>query len=134
MAEAAVVLPILVLLLAGLVTGGLMVYSYQQTANLAREGARWASVHGGQYAFENKTSAATAADVYNKAILPMAAGMDTTKLTYTVTWSNSGKWPVTVDPTSNPPGQAVAATVTVTVNYAWGGFTLTSTSVMPLMY
>jgi Flp pilus assembly protein TadG len=134
MVETAFVLPVVILMLFSLIFGGLMVFSYQQMANMAREGARWASVHGAQHAADNKTTAPTEADVYSNAILPRAVGLDTSKLTYSVTWSNSGKWAVYADPKSNPPGQPVGTTVTVTVSYDWYGFTLSSTSVMPMTY
>src|SRR5262245_41916061 len=117
-----------------LIFGGLMVFSYQQMANMAREGARWASVHGAQYAADNKKSVPTEADVYTNAILPRAVGLDPTKLKHKVTWSNSGHWAVYADPTSNPPGQPVGTTVTVTVSYDWYGITVSSTSVMPMAY
>jgi hypothetical protein len=51
--EAAVVLPLALFLLFGLVVGGFGIYRYNQIAHLARETARFASVHGGQYAKQN---------------------------------------------------------------------------------
>ncbi len=38
------------------------IYRYQQVASLAREGARYASVHGSQYAADTGNAAATASD------------------------------------------------------------------------
>lgn len=133
--ESAFVLPVVILMILSLVFGGLMVFCYQDMANLAREGARWASVHGAQWAAaENDGKATTAADVYTNAIEPRTSGLDLTKLSYTVEWSNPGQWAVIADPNSNPPGQPLGTTVTVTVNYDWYGMKLSSTSVMPMAY
>ena len=137
--ESAFVLPILILLILGIVIVGLGVFRYQQMATLAREGARWASVHGAQYQSETGKPAATASDVYNTAILPMATGLDVSKLSYSVSWPN-GNLASYEDPNSNPPGQPLGASVVVTVRYNWipeayfGGVTLTSTSTMPMQY
>ena len=54
--EAAVVYPITILLLLGTVVLGLGVFRYQQIQSLAREGARYASVHGPQYAADSGSS------------------------------------------------------------------------------
>ncbi len=137
--EMALVLPILILLMIGLLVFGLGVFRYQQVAAVAREGARYASVHGAQYQSETGKTAATPQDVYNQAILPMAAGLDPAALSYSVTW-NKSNWPVYADPNSVPPGQPVGNTVIVTVNYLWipeaffGGITLTSRAEMPMSY
>ena len=48
--EAAIVYSVLFQLLIGMIVGGLGVFRYQQVASLAREGARYASVRGTQYA------------------------------------------------------------------------------------
>src|SRR5262249_26080644 len=137
--EHALILPTLLTLFLGMVVIGLGVFRYQQMVTLAREGARYASVHGAQYAAETGNPAATPADVYNQAILPMAVGLDVGSLSYSVTWPN-GNAPVYADPNSTPPFQPVGATVVVTVTYIWvpealfGGATLSSTSVMPMQY
>jgi hypothetical protein len=51
--EAAIVLPVAFFLLLGLVIGGLGVFRYCEVAHIARETARFASVHGNQYAKNN---------------------------------------------------------------------------------
>jgi Flp pilus assembly protein TadG len=116
-AEFAIVLPVINLLIVGTVVAALGMYRYSAVAELAREGSRWASVHGTQYAQDTGKTAATKTDVYNNAIAPLTVGFDTSKLTYDVTWN-----------TSNSPyhtkvvnGQvtAVTNTVTVTVSYTW---------------
>jgi Flp pilus assembly protein TadG len=136
--EAALVYPILGLFLIGTVTMGLGIFSFQQIASLSREGARWASVHGALYAQATGNAMATPAEVYNTAILPLAAGLDTTKLSYTVTWANANQMPTNTDPQTMA---TVTNTVTVTVTYQWypaaylgGPVTLTSTAVMPMSF
>jgi len=135
--ESAFVLSVLFFLLLSVVVGGYGVLRYQQLAMLAREGARYASVHGGLYAQETGNPAATAADVYNNAILPYAVNLDTAQLSYSVSWD-----------TDNMPNHAssdyekpVTNTVTVKVYYKWfpewyliGPVTLTSTSTMTMSY
>ena len=71
--EFAISCPIAFFVIFAIVVGGLGVFRYQQVASAAREGrARWASVHGGDYAKDTGKPAATPADIYNNAILPAA--------------------------------------------------------------
>ena len=136
-AESVVVLPTLIFLILATVVGGYGIFRYQQIAMLAREGARYASVHGGQYQQETGNAAATPQDVYNNAIVPFATSLDLTQLTYSVTW-NTSNMPYSVsNDYENPTGN----TVTVTVNYKWfpevylvGPITLSSTSTVPMSY
>jgi Flp pilus assembly protein TadG len=135
--EFAIICPIVFFLIFSIIIGGLGVFRYQQTAALAREGARWASVHGGQFAEETRQLAATPADVYTNAIAPYAVGLNPAQLTYTVTW-NRTNMPLRVDESAQNP---VGNTVTVTVSYRWipelylaGPFTLTSTSTAQMLY
>lgn len=135
--EGVLVLPILVFLLIATVVGGYGIFRYQQIAMLAREGARYASVHGGQYQQETGNAAATQQDVYNNAIVPLATCLDLSQLSCTVSWNaNNMPYSMSTDyekPTNN--------TVTVTVNYNWfpeayliGPIVLSSTSTMPMSY
>jgi Flp pilus assembly protein TadG len=135
--ESIVVLPVLCCLIFGTAVGGYGVFRYQQIAMLAREGARYASVHGGQYQQETGNNAATAQDVYNNAILPYATNLDLSQLTYSVTW-NTNNMPYHISKDYDKP---VANTVTVMANYNWfpegyfgGPFVLTSTSTLPMSY
>jgi Flp pilus assembly protein TadG len=138
MVEFAIVGSATVLILFGLLIGGLGVFRYQQVARLARDGSRWASVHGTQYAQDTKNPAATPQDVYNQVIAPEATTLDLAQLTYSVTWnqSNSPYYMGVV----NGQQAKIANTVTVTVTYNWmpeaflGGITLTSTSVSVMSY
>lgn len=129
MVEAAFVYPLTMLLLIGTLVLGIAVFRYQQVQALAREGARYASVHGPTYAAEENSSYATNSTVFSY-IEPLAVGMQTSDLQCTVTWSPN-------PPTENPP-----STVTVEVTYAWtpeAFFTktavnLTASSTMPVTY
>jgi Flp pilus assembly protein TadG len=125
--EAAVVYPVTFLLLLGTVVLGLGVFRYQQIQSLAREGARYASVHGPQYAADSGNAYATNSTVLTY-VETLAVGLDDTKLSCTVTWSPS------------PPTATTPSTVTVQLSYNWvpegyfQSFTMTASSVMPVTY
>src|SRR5262245_32113567 len=84
--ESAVVYPLLFLLLFGVIVGGLGVFRYQQVACQAREAARYACVHGADWQRETKQACPTAAQIREDVVLPLAAGMDPSKLTVKVEW------------------------------------------------
>ncbi len=124
--EGAFVYPILSFFLLALAVGGLGMFRYQEVAWLAREGARYASVHGAKYHQVIGKPVATPSDVYDNAILPKIVGLDPGQLAYQVTWKPD-----------NQPGSSV----TVTLTYHWvpeallgGSITLTSTSVVQMSY
>jgi Flp pilus assembly protein TadG len=125
--EAAVVFPVTILLLLGTVVLGLGVFRFQQLQCLAREGARYASVHGPQYAADSGNAYATNQTVLTY-IETLAAGLETNQLSCAVTWS----------PT--PPTTTTPSTVSVQLTYYWvpeGYFqplTFSATSVMPVTY
>ena len=102
--ECAIAYGITALLVFGTIIGGLGVFRYQEVAALAREGARYASVHGAQYQQSTGKPAATASSVYQNAILPKAVALDPNRITYSVNWN---------------PDNHQGSTVTVTVNYQW---------------
>lgn len=152
--EFAIIASIVVLLLLGLIIGGFGVYRYQEMAHLAREAARYAATHGGDYAAAGQASrtgvpaVASSSDLIGY-VRAKAVGLDPDKLTVTVTWSapssvkpaNTPSY-VDTDPTLVPPGQKVIRNyVSVTVSYQWqpelflfSPITLTSTSTMPMSY
>jgi len=137
--EMAVILPVVFLLIFGLIVGGIGIFHYQEVARLAREGARWAAVHGTDYAREFNTTAATAQDVYDNAIKPNLVTLDTSKITYSVTWNKTNS-PWSLSPTDNFE-KPVGNTVSVTVTYQWfpewgmiGPINLSSTSTVPMCY
>jgi Flp pilus assembly protein TadG len=134
--ETSIVLLLTLLLVLGGIIFGLGVFRFQQVASLARDAARYASVRGGLYQKETGQTAATPQTVYNNVIAAEAV-LDTSKLTYSVTWDDPSKRPVYFDFTNQV---WKGNTVTVTVTYQWvpeaffGGITLSSTSVMPVTY
>lgn len=129
MVEAALVYPLTILLLTGTLILGLGVYRYQQLMSLAREGARYASVHGPGYAAAQGTSYASNQTVLS-AIEPLAtaSGLQTSDMSCTVTWN------------PNPPTTTTPAIVTVELTYNWvpeGYFqsvSWTVSSSMPVTY
>jgi hypothetical protein len=134
--ESALTFAAVMLLTFGVIIVALGVCAYQQVAGLAREGARWAVVHGAQYQQETGNPMATPQTVYTTAIKPRAVGLDTSQLSSTVTWLN----PSEVATYDDGNGNVVQNQVTVTVTYRWvpqaylAPVTLTSTSVMPVQY
>jgi Flp pilus assembly protein TadG len=118
MVESALVYPILFLVVLGTVIVVMGVFRYMEVAALAREGCRWASVHGSQYAKDTgKPAATTSADVYNNVIALQAVGMDPSKLTCTVTWNpNPNDYHAILLENDAFP---VLNTVRVTVTYQW---------------
>jgi hypothetical protein len=137
--EAAFVYPVLFTLILSLLVGAGGIFRYSQLASLAREGARYASVHGTQYAEEMGVTAPTPDQIFNNVIAPMAAGFDTTAMGHSITYNTSNSPYYTVLDSNNNV-VPVQNTVTVTLTYLWlpewflGGITLTSTSVMPMSY
>jgi Flp pilus assembly protein TadG len=122
--EAAIVLPIVIFMLLAIVLGASLVFTQQEVATLAREGTRYASVRGTDYALFTGNSPATADDVYNNGILPRMMTLDQSRVSYSVSWD-----------TDNRPGN----TVIVTLNYTWsapilGDVSLSSTSKATVAY
>jgi hypothetical protein len=136
--ECAVVYPSVMLFVLGLLVGAAGILRFQEVASLARRGARYAVVHGTQYAKDTGNPAATPADIFNNAIAPNAVGLNPANLSYSVSYQSSNS-PYS---TSIVGGDVVAIgnTVSVTVTFQWipeaflGGITLQSTSVMPMAY
>jgi Flp pilus assembly protein TadG len=137
--ECAFVYPVFFLLVLGLLVGAAGIFRYSQLASLTRETARYASVHGGQYAQEMKVTAPAPADIYNNVVLAREVGLDTSRLNYSITYNSSNMpYHTTLDANNNV--IPIQNTVTVTLTYQWvpeaflGGVTLSSTSVMPMSY
>lgn len=146
--ETALVLPVMLFLLLMLIIGGIGVFRYQQVACLAREGARWGSVRGSAWALDMDAAAATQDDILRKAVLPMAVGMDTSKITMTAelvdgetgavtAWDGSRKSVQTLAKTTN---LGVTNRIRVTVNYQWvpgvlipGTINMSSVSEVPML-
>lgn len=113
--ESAFAYSIMFMLLIGLLVGGMGVFRFQEVAALAREGARYASVHGKQYQQETGKAAATEDDIFKTVIYPKAVGLDRSRLKSTVTWKSSNR-PLTV---TTDVARPVGNTVTVRVTYQW---------------
>jgi Flp pilus assembly protein TadG len=136
--ECAVIYPAVLLLLLGILVGGWGVFRYQELSSLARRAARYAAVHGAQWAKDTNNTPLTAKDIYDKAIAPYAVGLDSTRVTYSVTY-NTDSYPSHV---AIVKGNviSIANTVTVTLNYRWlpeaflSETKLSSTSVVPMSY
>ncbi len=99
--ELAIVLPTTLLLIIGLCVAELAAFRYHQVAALAHESARWASVHGKEYATQSDGNLANSEDIFTHVIKPKAAGLDLSKLTYQVQWNTEKNL------------------VTVTLQYTW---------------
>lgn len=123
--ESALVYPLLFTLLFGLIVGGLGIFRYQQVALLAREASRYARVHGSSWAKETKQTAPTTQQILQQVVLPLASGVDTSKLTIQIQWidekGNVQDW----DASSKAPtgvtktGSGVTNHVRVTLTYQW---------------
>jgi len=136
--EFAVIGPVVMLVLLGMVVGGMGIFRYQQLAHLAREASRWASVRGADYAKATGNPAATAADVYNTVIQPNAGAMNLSRLSYSVAWNTDNRpYRTTI---ANNKVVRVNNTVTVSITYYWipeyylGGVTLGASSCTPMAY
>ncbi len=147
--EGAVVYSALFMLILGLIVGGVGVFRYQQVACLAREAARYAAVHGSMWQSESgATAACQSADILQNAVVPFAAGMNTSALSLKVQWvdqtsGTANDWDSSSHSPSatGPTGDSVTNRVRVTVSYQWspqfvlaGPLTLTSTSEIPMSY
>ena|ERR1051326_7443386 len=114
--ESAISLLLVIVLVFAIIEGGLMVWTYNSVAFLAREGTRYAAVRGA-----NSSSPATTSTISTH-VQDMAVGLDTTKMTVTTTWIPD-----------NTPGNYVKVVVNyqyspVTTLFITGTLALTSTS------
>jgi Flp pilus assembly protein TadG len=137
--EAAIVYPIVLLLMMGVIVGGFGIFRYQQLACLARDAARYAIVHGSKYAKDAGVTAPAPADIYNTVVLPNLDGLDPSLMSYSITYNTTNYQYHAIIVNGNI--QAVANTVDVTLTYQWfpecwlvGPFTMSSTSEMKMEY
>src|SRR6266516_366425 len=107
--ETAIVLPVMVFLLLMLIIGGM------------------GAVRGSNWELDTDKTAPTQQEILQNAVLPLAVGMDTSKITIqaelidgetgTVTpWDSSRKNPITLAKTSN---LGVTNRLRITINYEW---------------
>src|SRR5262245_31584464 len=145
--EAAIVYPVFLLLMLGIVVGGMGVFRYQQVSCQAREAARWASVRGGDYQKETDLASPSQDDILTQAVLPMAAGMDPSAITIQVQWVDQATGQAYDWDSATKYVRSVTAsnsyitnTVRVTITYQWspnlifGTLTLKSTCEVPMTF
>ena len=120
--ECAVVYPLTMMLLLGTIIMGLGIFRYEQLQSLAREGARYASVHGPAYAASTGNAQASTSTVltYLDGLAVGINGFECTSVSYSAT--------------------SLPCTVSVTLSYTWNpesyfsSMTWTPTSTMAVTY
>jgi Flp pilus assembly protein TadG len=146
--ESAVVYPVMIVLLLGLVICGVAVFRYQQVACQAREVARWASVRGADFQRDTGSESPTQNQILQGVLLPLAAGMATESLSLQVQWIDQATgtaydWDSATKEVKSvtASGEYVTNTIRVTVSYQWspnllgmGPFYLSSTSEIPMVF
>jgi Flp pilus assembly protein TadG len=135
--ESAFIFPVLAFFILAIIIGATGIFRFQEVNYAAHEGARYASVHGTEWASEQKTTAATPQDVYNNGVKPRFMTVDPANVTYSVTYNQTNS-PTSVGASYEKPS---VNTVTVTVAYTWmpemylvGPITLTGTSTLPMTH
>jgi Flp pilus assembly protein TadG len=120
--ECAAVYPVAILLVVGTIVVGVGIFRYQELQSLAREGARYASVHGPTYASESGQPMASTSTVLTQVegLAVGMSGLECTAVNYSAT--------------------TMPCTVSVTLAYTWtpgslfSPMTWTVTSTMPVTY
>jgi hypothetical protein len=131
------------MLLLGLFIGGMGVFRYQEVSHLAREGARYASTHGGMYqqaGLPTSTGVPAISSLNDSNLTTVlqarSVSLNPNYLTVNVDWyldgtspperpsdissSTPNNYPYCVDPNADPPGSVVYQNnVKVTVTYQW---------------
>jgi len=142
--EFAIIGPIVFLLLIGFAVLGMGVFKYQEVAYLARQGVRYASIHGAQYHVDNQLppgdQASWTSEIRNQGVLPCVVGLEASRITVTANWS-TGNNRANAGNSSTGFQTTINNAVTVTVSYSWlpeaylaGPITLSSTSTVPMSY
>jgi Flp pilus assembly protein TadG len=101
--ECAIVFPVTIFLMLGMLVLGLGSFRNQQLQALAREGARYASVHGPNYvlaASGNQLASPSTVQAYVRGLAVDLSGVQCTTVTYSST-------------------SALPSTVSVTLTYTW---------------
>ena len=102
--ETAIVLPLVVLFLFGLLVFQMATFRRNQIAWLSQESSRYASVHGPEFSKQFGRPIATVDEVRQNVIRPNAYGLDLKSLTLTLDWQDDFRIAV------------------VTIEYPWGSF------------
>ncbi|HEV3118636.1 MAG TPA: hypothetical protein VGY58_16415 [Gemmataceae bacterium] len=146
--EGAFIYPLMIFLLLALVIGGVGILRYQQVAAEAAEAARYACVHGRDFAAATDSRSPTASQIVEQTVLPVAVGMDPAELSVQVQWLDASSGTMldwdqcTKDVYSTTPsGEYVSNRVRVTVRYRWtpnffgvGSLYLTNTCELPMAF
>jgi len=152
--EFAIVAPVLLFIVFAEIVGGLGISRYQEVAHLARDCARYASTHGGDYFQEGihqKTGAPSvvSSNELRSFLADRVVLLNLDQLEIDINWTSPTTLSprnvpvyVDIDQNQNPPAQiAVRNYVIVTLQYKWfpetfftSPITLTSTSEMPMSY
>jgi Flp pilus assembly protein TadG len=135
--EAAIVLPVLILLLLAIIIGGTGVLFSEQVTAQVREASRWASVRGANFHRTTKQSSPTQNDILQQVVLPMVVNMDPTQLSLSVQWIDVAN-NVVYDWDSAPKyvktisasGEYVTSRVRVTIAYNWSPGILLGNSII----
>jgi Flp pilus assembly protein TadG len=120
--EMAIVGPLALLLIIGLIVVVLGVFRLQQVSRLAHEGSRWASIHGTDWERYTRSRPVTENDVFREAMQPLAQGLNPNRLQHHVEWNEA------------------RTLVTVSVTYRWlpevffSASVITATSVHPVSF
>ena len=102
--ETAIVLPLVVLFLFGLLVFQMAAFRRNQIAWLAQESSRYASVHGQEFSKQSGRPIATVDEVLQNVIRPNAYGLDLKNLSLTLDWQDNFRIAV------------------VTIEYPWSSF------------
>lgn len=158
--ECALVYPVTFFLIYAIMIGSMGVYRFQEMAHVARDGARYACTHGGEYSKDNATAIAagtlpnvTKSYIVDNIIKPKLFLVDKTKITVDIYFNSTEgstdwdsaksaktNWPNSVY-TNGATKYSATNTVSVTVKYDWypemfipGPVTIKSVSCMPMSY
>jgi Flp pilus assembly protein TadG len=146
--EIAVMIPLLLVLLLGILVGGMGVFRYQQVASLSREAARHAAVKGATWEMDTGNTSPTRNQIIQDVVRARAVSMEPAKLALTIEWIDGVNGNVVAwDSSSKAPrsitaaGQPVANRLRVTVTYQWlpewflaGPITMQSVSEVPMSF
>jgi Flp pilus assembly protein TadG len=147
MVEYAIVFVLLMTMILGMIDFGRALYSYHFLSNVTREATRWAAVNGadcgappagdnscnGQGYMNNGTASNTNIQTYVTNHTP--PGIDTTKITTTVTWPINTDSPAVCSTTPKSPGCTVQVQTSYVFSFLFpwvhkGTLTMSSTSDM----
>jgi len=133
--EYAIVFLLFMTMIMGTIDFGRALYTYHYLSNVTRDASRWAAVNGSACGGDNScngqgymdTRPATQSDVQTFITNQTPPGIDTSRLTTTVTWPVSTDSPATCATTQNAPG----CTVKVQLRYAFNFVSPLVSTVIP---